>query len=61
MTDLTSKFRVHKGRRPEDLTAELAERVNNVIHEYDGRMSLAAAIGALEIVKLELFKDHEQR
>lgn len=39
---------------------ELTCRINDLVHEYDGEISLAAAIGALEIVKHYLLRDGAQ-
>jgi len=36
---------------------ELARRINDLVHEYDGEISLSAAVGALEIVKHYLLRD----
>jgi aspartate ammonia-lyase len=36
---------------------ELTRRINYLIHEYDGEISLSAAVGALEIVKYYLLRD----
>lgn len=33
---------------------ELADRITNLIHEYDGRIGLASTCGVLEIVKNDL-------
>ena len=45
------------GQRAEDVTAEMCERIKDVVYGYSGRMTLAAAIGALEIAKSEILRD----
>lgn len=47
------------GKRPQDVTGELAERIHDLIREYNDRTTLAAAIGVLHIVAMELFQRHE--
>lgn len=47
------------GKRPEDVTGELAERICDLINEYNGRITLAAAIGVLHIVAKELMENNE--
>jgi hypothetical protein len=42
------------GQRESDLAGELAERLRDVLEEYYDRMCVASAVGALEIVKLEV-------
>jgi hypothetical protein len=55
MTDI----RVIKGdgKRAEDVTGELAERIKALIYEYSGRMPLAAAVGVLHLVAYEITTD----
>ena len=36
------------------LCAELTQRMNELIHEYDGQLGVAEAIGCLEIVKHDI-------
>ena len=57
MTDI----RVLKGdgKRAEDVTGELADRIKALIYEYDGRMPLAAAVGVLHIVAHEIIRDND--
>jgi hypothetical protein len=57
MTDI----RVLKGdgKRAEDVTGEMADRIKDLIYEYKGRMPLAAAIGVLHIVAHEIMRDHD--
>lgn len=44
------------GQRPEDVTEEMAERLKEVIYDYAGRTTLAAAVGVLHIVALEIME-----
>jgi len=37
---------------------ELADRIKDIIYEYDG-VSLAVALGCMEIVKHELIQEHQ--
>lgn len=46
------------GKRPEDLTGELAEKLKEAIYQYDGRMTLAAAVGVLHIVAAEIIREN---
>lgn len=57
MTDI----RVLKGdgKRAEDVTGELGDRIKALIYEYDGRIPLAAAIGVLHLVADEIIRDHD--
>ena len=57
MTDI----RVLKGdgKRAEDVTGELSDRIKALIYEYDGRIPLAAAIGVLHLVADEIIRDHD--
>ena len=57
MTDL----RVLKGdgKRAEDVTGELADRIKDLIYEYRGRMPLATAVGVLHIVAYEITRDSD--
>ncbi len=38
------------------ITQELYERLENVIHDYDGEISLCEAIGTLELLKQSLIE-----
>lgn len=38
------------------LEEEIAGKVEELIHQYDGRVSLVTAIGVLELVKLALYE-----
>lgn len=57
MTDI----RVLKGdgKRAEDVTGELADRIKALIYEYSGRMPLAAAVGVLHLVADDIIRDHD--
>jgi len=44
------------GQKRNDLQA-LVDGIKAVVHGYDGRISVTEAIGALELAKLEIFKD----
>ena len=48
------------GQRSEDLTGEMAERIKDVVYEYEGRVTLAAAVGVLHIVAVELMGDSRE-
>lgn len=56
-----SDIRVLKGdgKRAEDVTGELGDRIKALIYEYDGRLPLAAAIGVLHLVADEIIRDHD--
>ena len=56
-----SDIRVLKGdgKRAEDVTGELADRIKALIYEYDGRITLAAAIGVLHLVADDIIRDHD--
>jgi hypothetical protein len=53
---MTLKVIPGAGQRAEDVTGEMAERIREVIYEYSGRMTLAAAVGVLTIVQHELME-----
>ena len=57
MTDI----RVLKGdgKRAEDVTGEMADRIKALVYEYSGRMPLAAAIGVLHLVAYEITRDSD--
>ncbi len=57
MTDI----RIFKGdgKRAEDVTGELGDRIKALIYEYSGRMPLAAAVGVLHLVAYEITKDSD--
>ena len=61
MTD-TPRFTLLRGsgQRSEDLTGEMAERIKDVVYEYEGRVTLAAAVGVLHIVAVELMGDSHE-
>jgi hypothetical protein len=48
------------GQRAEDVTGEMADRIRELIYEYSGRVTLAAAVGVLAIVQHELIEDGKQ-
>ena len=56
-----SDIRVLKGdgKRAEDVTGELADRIKALIYEYSGRIPLAAAIGVLHLVAYEITRDSD--
>jgi hypothetical protein len=56
---MTLKVIPGSGQRAEDVTGELADLIKELIYGYSGRLTLAAAIGVLAIVQIELMKDHE--
>jgi len=56
---MTLKVIPGAGQRAEDVAGELADRIREVIYEYSGRVTLAAAVGVLTIVQHELMMDHE--
>lgn len=47
------------GKRAHDTAGELAERIKELVYEYEG-VPLATAIGALEIAKWELLREQEE-
>ena len=51
MSETPSKFSavIGDGRRATDLSAEMCERVKDVVRSYGGKMPLATAIGVLHI------------
>jgi hypothetical protein len=46
---------VPMGQKREDLAA-LVRAIKQTVHEYDGRISVTEAIGALELAKLEIYE-----
>ena len=48
---------VGQGRPTREVSAEIAERIKGLIYEYEG-MSVALAIGCLEIAKFEILDEH---
>ena len=56
-----SDIRVLKGdgKRAEDVTGELGDRIKALIYEYEGRMPLAAAVGVLHLVAYEITRDSD--
>jgi hypothetical protein len=57
---MTLKVIPGAGQRAEDVTGEMAERIRQLIYEYSGRVTLAAAVGVLAIVQHELIEDGKQ-
>ena len=58
MTDKPRFTLLHgSGQRAEDMTGEMAERIKALVYEYEGRVTLAAAVGVLHIVAVELMGD----
>lgn len=57
MTDI----RVLKGdgKRAEDVTGELHDRIKALIYEYEFRIPLASAIGVLHLVAYDITRDHD--
>ena len=51
------KFMAVTNKTNAELAGDLADRVSELIHEYDDRIPLALAIGVLRIVENELIKD----
>lgn len=47
------------GGATEDRAGELAEAIKAICYERYAGMSLAAIIGAIEIAKTELMRDHQ--
>lgn len=47
------------GGRGQDVAGEMAERIKDLVHEYDDRVPLALAVGVLDIVRHELLRDAE--
>jgi len=45
------------GQSVQAAAGELAERIKALVYEYSGKLPVAAAIGALEIAKLEIFAE----
>ena len=56
-----SDIRVLKGdgKRAEDVTGELGDRIKALVYEYSGRMPLAAAIGVLHLVAYDITRDSD--
>ena len=55
ISDITS---ISGGQRPLDVTAEMADKIKELIYGYsDKNLPLAAVIGVLEIVKSEILDE----
>jgi hypothetical protein len=54
-----SDIRIFKGdgKRAEDVTGELGDRIKALVYEYSGRIPLAAAVGVLHLVAYEITTD----
>ena len=58
---MTEPFRIVSAGQPmHDLSAEMADRIKDVIYDYAERVPLVVAIGALEVVKYEIMRDAEE-
>jgi len=57
MSECELKVFTGGGQSVHAAVGELAERIKALVYEYSGRLPVAAAIGALEIAKLEIFND----
>jgi len=51
------KFRYQEKIEPK--AGELVQRIIALVHEYDGEMSRAAAVGALEFAKMALINEDD--
>lgn len=49
------------GKRAQDVTGEMADAIRALIYEFAGKhtIPLASTLGVLEIVKMQLVRDHE--
>lgn len=57
---MTAELKVFTGgQNTQTSCGELAEKIKAVIYEYSDRVPLAAAVGVLEIVKVEIMQDHQ--
>lgn len=54
MSDQIKKFPLQEKISPK--AGELARRLHELVHEYDGEISTSEAVGALEIVKYHILK-----
>jgi hypothetical protein len=54
---MTLKVLSGDGRRAQDITGEMAERIKAVIYEYAGRTTVPAVVGVLTIVQLEVIEE----
>ena len=43
--------------RPYPKESELSKRLDKLIHEYDGELSIVSVIGVLDMLKFELIND----
>lgn len=59
MADSTSNVTRLRDEGHSAIEAELAKRIKLLLLEYEHRISLAQAIGVLEIVKIETFQGQQ--
>jgi len=45
------------GRRAEDISQEMADRIKEIIYEYAGVTTVPAAVGVLHIVAAEIIEE----
>lgn len=57
MTDAPTPLSVVQGRRPEDVSAEMASRIKALVYEYEGCTTVAATLGVLQIVAREILEE----
>lgn len=43
--------------KPYKIESELAGKIDELIHEYDGMISCVAVVGVLELIKSEIIRD----
>jgi len=43
--------------RPYPKESELAKRLNSIIYEYSGELSIVSVVGVLDMLKFELIND----
>lgn len=56
---MTAPFAVIAGSgTPAEQSEELADKLKALVYAYEGKLSLSAAIGVLEIVKYEIIQEH---
>lgn len=46
-----------KNTKPYRIESELAGKIDELIHEYDGMISCVAVVGVLELIKAEIIRD----
>ena len=58
---MTEPFRIVSAGQPmHDLSAEMADRIKDVIYDYAERVPLTLAMGVMEVVKFEIMRDAEE-